>query len=229
MTRRWRVLVGTFLMLAACGLFTSGRETGKSVLVLPIRTVKGRVMEGEMIDEGIAAFFERVLGAIQPQDIAAVVIDMDTFGGRVDSAVRIADAIEKCQEEKGVLVAAFINNKAISAGSLISICCERIYMKKGGTIGASTPVTFGEEGMEAADEKVQSFVAAEFRARAESHGRNPVVAAAMVDREVEVLEILVGEDTLFVDRDGFERPDASPGGGRGSHFGRGEASDADSR
>ena len=57
MTRRWRILVGTCLALAACGLFTSGQETVKSVLVVPIRTVKGRVRDGEMIDEGIAACF----------------------------------------------------------------------------------------------------------------------------------------------------------------------------
>ena len=160
LTRRWRVLLGVCLALGSCALFSSGQGTDRAVLVLPIQTVKGGLLEGEMIDEGLAAFFERALGAVNPDEIAAVVIDMNTFGGRVDSAIRIADAIESCEREKGVRVAVFINNKAISAGSLISICCDRIYMMKGGTIGASTPVTFGAEGMTAADEKVMSFVAA---------------------------------------------------------------------
>ena len=53
MTRRWRVVVGVCLVLAVWGMYATSQETEKSVLVVPIRTVKGRVMEGEMIDEGI--------------------------------------------------------------------------------------------------------------------------------------------------------------------------------
>ncbi|MFH0964208.1 MAG: hypothetical protein V2A58_09365, partial [Planctomycetota bacterium] len=197
-------------VIAASAAFSLEPPGGKSVLVLPIRTVKGRIMEGEMIDEGIAAFFERMLGALDARESAAVIIDMDTFGGRVDSAVRIADAIKKCP----VPTAAFINNKAISAGSLIAISCERIYMTKGGSIGASTPVYATGEGMMAADEKVKSFVRAEFRARAESRGRNPFVAEAMVDPDVEVLEVLVGDERRFVDHKTYERLDQEARGDR---------------
>ena len=69
-------------------------------------------------------------------DAAAVVLDIDTFGGRVDAAVLIRDALLQAR----VRTVAFINRRAISAGALIGLAAETIAIAGGGTIGAATPV-----------------------------------------------------------------------------------------
>jgi membrane-bound serine protease (ClpP class) len=112
-----------------------------------------------------------------------VLLEIDTFGGRVDAAVLIRDALI----EAPVPTVAFIHPRAISAGALISLACEKIVMSPGGSIGAATPVTAGgAEEMEAADEKVVSYMRTEMRTTAETRGRRGDVAEAMVDRDVEI-------------------------------------------
>lgn len=198
------VLLCALLALALSGaLSLTGQEKSqKRIIVLPIRTVKGKLLEGEMIDPGIAAFFERAVTQINPDEVAAVVVDLNTFGGRVDSMVRICDALEP--ESCPVPTVAFVNNKAISAGAGIAITCKYIYMTPEASMGASTPVIQGKDEIKAADEKVVSFVRAEFRARAGKRDRNTAIAEAMVDANIEVVEIRVGPDRRFVTRGEFE-------------------------
>ena len=89
-----------------------------------------------VIDLGLPPFIERTIAAAEEADAAAIIFDIDTFGGRVDAATQIKDAILGSD----VLTVAFINRRAISAGALISLSCEKIYMTGGGTIGAATAV-----------------------------------------------------------------------------------------
>ena len=199
------LLLCVLLALALSGaLSLCGQEKSeKRIVVLPIKTVKGKILEGEMIDPGIAAFFERAVTEINPDEVAAVVVELNTFGGRVDSMVRICDALEP--ESCPVPTVAFVNNKAISAGAGIAITCKHVYMSPEASMGASTPVVQGKDEMKAADEKVVSFVRAEFSARAFRRGRNTAIAEAMVDENIEVVEIKVGPDRQFVKRDDYER------------------------
>ncbi|MBT5587230.1 MAG: hypothetical protein HOJ45_04480, partial [Gemmatimonadetes bacterium] len=108
------------------------------VHLLKLRTVD---TEGGMIDPGLTAYVERVVQDADSAGVDALVFDIDTFGGRVDAATVIRDAIL----DADLLTIAFINNRAISAGALISLACDKIVMVKGGTIGASTPVSGGGE------------------------------------------------------------------------------------
>jgi membrane-bound serine protease (ClpP class) len=86
---------------------------------------------------------------------------------------------------------AFVNQRAISAGALISLACEAIVMTPGGTIGAATPVVgVGAGEAETASEKSVSYVRKEFRATAETRGRPPVIAEAMVDPDVEIAGVI---------------------------------------
>lgn len=135
------------------------------------------------IDLGLAPMITRILDEAGRSGARAVLLDIDTFGGRLDAAVRIRDAVI----EASVPTIAFVNPRAISAGALISLGCTTIAMRPGGSIGAATPVTGAGTGkMEAAGEKVISYMRAEMRATAERRGRPGDLAAAMVDPDVEV-------------------------------------------
>jgi membrane-bound serine protease (ClpP class) len=135
------------------------------------------------IDLGLAPFVSRVVSEASQRPGAVVLLDVDTFGGRLDAAVLIRDALI----DAPVRTIAFVDPRAISAGALISLACETIVMAPGGSMGAATPVTGGTtERMEAADEKVVSYMRTEMRTTAEKRGRRGDVAEAMVDRDVAI-------------------------------------------
>jgi membrane-bound serine protease (ClpP class) len=137
-----------------------------------------------MIDLGLAPFVQRVLNEAADADAAAVILEINTFGGRVDAAVLIRDALLQAR----MRTIAFINKRAISAGALISLAAETIAMADGGTIGAATPVAMGQPGTLAqpVEEKTVSYMRKEFRATAEARKRPPLLAEAMVDADVEI-------------------------------------------
>jgi membrane-bound serine protease (ClpP class) len=137
-----------------------------------------------MIDLGLAPFVERVLREATDAGAAAVILEINTFGGRVDAAVLIRDALLNAK----VPTVAFINKRAISAGALIALATEKIVIAQGGTIGAATPVQMGQPGAPAqpVEEKTVSYVRKEFRATAEARKRPPLIAEAMVDADVAI-------------------------------------------
>ena len=138
-------------------------------------------LEG-IIDLGLAPFVERVLAEATEAKADAVVLEVNTFGGRVDAAVLIRDALLRAP----LRTVAFVNKRAISAGALISLAAEKIAMADGGTLGAATPVQMGAPGNAATpvEEKSVSYMRKEFRSTAESRKRPPLVAEAMVDADV---------------------------------------------
>ena len=129
------------------------------------------------IDPRMSRYVE--LGLEQATEIKAdlVLIDMDTYGGMVFDADKIRDWL--LDYPKPIYV--FINDNAASAGALISIATDSIYMAPGSTIGASTVVD--QEGKEVSD-KYQSYMRRKMRATAEATGRNPDIAEAMVGTNV---------------------------------------------
>ena len=135
-----------------------------------------------IIDLGLAPFIQRVLDEAAAAGAAAVILDINTFGGRVDAAVQIRDALLNSR----IRTVAFVNKRAISAGALISLATETIVMAGGGTIGAATPVQAGQPGAAAqpVSEKTVSYVRKEFRATAESRKRPLLIAEAMVDADI---------------------------------------------
>ncbi|MEX1257100.1 MAG: NfeD family protein [Gemmatimonadota bacterium] len=131
------------------------------------------------IELGLAPFIERSLQEAAAAGASAVVLDIDTPGGRVDAAERIADAINDSQ----VPVYAFVNRRAFSAGALISLATHGIYMRPGATMGAVTPV---DATGTRAPEKIVSAMRSTMRALAEARGLDPAVAESMVDESVAV-------------------------------------------
>jgi len=149
----------------------------------PPRIVYIAQIEG-IIDLGLAPYVQRVVNTATAEGAAAVILDINTFGGRVDAAVQIRDTLLNSK----VPTVAFINKRAISAGALISLAADKIVMGTGGTIGAATPVQMGQPGAlpQQVEEKTVSYVRKEFRATAESRNRPLLIAEAMVDADVEV-------------------------------------------
>jgi membrane-bound serine protease (ClpP class) len=174
----WLVTLGV-LTLWMLGAAPDARSGGPVVYVIPIEGV---------IDLGLAPFVERVLDEAAAAGAAAVILEIDTFGGRVDAAVQIRDALLRAK----VKTVAFINKRAISAGALISLAAETIVMADGSTIGAATPVQIGLPGAPAqpVEEKTVSYMRKEFRATAESRTRPPELAEAMVDADVEISGVI---------------------------------------
>lgn len=114
-----------------------------------------------------------------------VIIDMDTYGGALDNADDIRTRI--LEYPKPIYV--FVNKNAASAGALISIACDSIYMAPGASIGAATVVTGNGQ---AAPDKYQSYMRSMMRATAEANHRNPKIAEAMVDENLPLDSTLAG-------------------------------------
>ncbi len=149
-------------------------DGGKNIQVYEI------AIDGD-IDPGLAAYVARTLKGLKKGDIAFLKIK--TFGGRVDSAVTIRDALL----DTPATTIAYVDHRAISAGALITLACDTIFMSPGASIGAATPVQQGEGGkMEATSEKVVSYMRSEMRATAEAKGRRGDLAEAMVDADIEI-------------------------------------------
>lgn len=137
-----------------------------------------------VIDGGLAAFIRRSISVAENENAEGIIFHIDTPGGRVDSAVDIKDAILNTH----IPTIAFIDKNAISAGSLISMACDSIYMSKGSSIGAATAVDL--QGNKA-PEKMISYFRAQMRATAEAKGRRPDIAEAMVDDDIAIENITV--------------------------------------
>lgn len=131
------------------------------------------------VENGLAPYVARSLADATDAGAAAAYLNIDTPGGRVDAAERISDAVRGA----AIPVYAFVNPRAFSAGALIAISAEAVYMRPGAVLGAATPVD--GQGTRAS-EKMVSAMRAEFRAVAEERGLDPRVAEAMVDERVEL-------------------------------------------
>lgn len=106
-----------------------------------------------------------------------VLIHLNTFGGELEAADQIRTLLLKCE----IPVWAYIDNNAASAGALISIACDSIYMNSGASIGAASVVNQNGEIM---PDKYQSYMRSLMRTTAESNGRDPEIAQAMVDPDI---------------------------------------------
>ena len=144
------------------------------------------------IDLGIPAFVNRAIDTAEKNDAKLIIFDIETFGGRVDAATQVKDAISGTD----IQTIAFINRRAISAGSLIALSCDKIYMTSGATIGATSVVDMSGEKQA---EKSQSYMREEMAATAEQSGKNTTIARGMVDEELSFEYLVVDGDSMKVD------------------------------
>lgn len=155
----------TFILsLAACGLLHASDSL----------TVFYRIRLDMDIDK---AAQRKVVSGLEKAEAAGadyVLLDLDTYGGAVDAADSIRTAVLRCE----MPVVAYVNMQAASAGALISIACDSIYMKTGSSMGAATVVNQNGEEM---PDKYQSFMRGMMRSTAQANGRDPKIAESMVD------------------------------------------------
>jgi membrane-bound serine protease (ClpP class) len=159
-----------FSLLAILAFGQSAFTQQKQVYVLELR---------DEVDLSAALYFSRGFAAAKTAQADLVIVHLDTYGGRVDCA----DSIRAHILNSKIPTAVFIDRNAGSAGALISIACDSIYMAPGASIGAATVVDgYGE----AAIDKYQSYWRGVMRATAEVNGRDPKIAEKMVDQKLEI-------------------------------------------
>lgn len=126
------------------------------------------------VEPGLVTFLDRSLAEAKEANAEVVIIEVDTFGGLVDSGIELRDSLV---EYTGRTVV-FVNNRAWSAGALIALGGDEIYMVEGSSIGAAETRPF--------EEKYISALRTEFASTAERQGRDPDIAAAMVDSSIAI-------------------------------------------
>lgn len=159
--QRWRILLAAVLFVMFMLPPVAAAANQPPVIVISIK--------GE-IDDGQASLVHRAIVAAGQQQAQAIMIELDTFGGLVDAAVKIRDLVI----ESPLPTICYIKNRAWSAGALIALAHQHIAIAPGGSIGAAEPIP--------ATEKTIAAVKAEFAATANKRGRDVRVAEAMVDK-----------------------------------------------
>ncbi|MCX7655035.1 MAG: nodulation protein NfeD [Treponemataceae bacterium] len=163
---------------------TSSTKGERTAVIIPIK--------GD-IEPSLAAFIRRESRAALSDGAHYLIYEIDTFGGRVDTALQISSFIGSIKEAKTVAwVRSGPDSLGVSwsAGALIALSCSAIYMAPGTSIGAAAPVTVGPDGQpQPAGEKTVSAVRAQMAALAERNKHPVALALAMVDEDLEVWEI----------------------------------------
>ncbi|MBE0477877.1 hypothetical protein IBX65_02000, partial [Candidatus Aerophobetes bacterium] len=158
-------------------ILTAFSATAKADDVVYLIPIKGT------INSKIPRLVVRGIDGARQAKASAIILEINTFGGELAAATETRDLILDSE----ILTIAFINKRAISAGALISLAARKIVMAPGATIGAATPVDFlGKR----ASEKVISYWRKEMKSTAERNDRPAQIAEAMVDEEVEILNLV---------------------------------------
>lgn len=160
------VLLLSLFLIPTVGLHA---QTRTRVMVMEIK---------QEIDPRMLRYVQLSLDHAKETNADIVIIEMDTYGGVLTDAKEIVDLLMDFKKPLWV----YINSDAASAGALISIACDSIYMSPGATIGAATVVEGA--GGQAAPDKYQSYMRSIMRSTAEEKHRDPRIAEGMVDEKV---------------------------------------------
>ena len=165
------------------------REPGQRlVFVIPV--------ESE-ISAALHLIMGRALREARDQGADAIVLDMDTPGGEVQAALRIRDLLI----DADIPTYTYVNSWAISAGAFIAVATDTIVMGPNSVIGGALPVTIGAEGMQAADAKIISVMAADFRATAKRKGHDPLIAEGFANPDVVIDGVKAKGEILTLDHE----------------------------
>ncbi len=144
----------------------------------------------EMVDEGLFESIKRRTEQAIAEGCDYLVYEIDTFGGRVDSAYNIWSYIlQDINKREGLHTIAYVRTKAISAGALISVSCQNIVMKENTQIGDCAPISMGGELEGVEREKVESPLRSFFATAAQANGYPEGLLKAMVTIGIEVWRV----------------------------------------
>jgi len=113
-----------------------------------------------------------------------VILELNTPGGEVFAAQKIAHLLHESDALHHIPVIAYINHWALSAGAMLAYSCRYIAISPSASMGAAEPILMKSEGIESAPEKINSALRAEFANLASLFDRNPLLAEAMVDKDI---------------------------------------------
>lgn len=180
------VLISTAFFLNSAKTPSMASEA-KPLFIIPV--------EGT-IDLGLSAFIKRALNEANEKKAAAIVLKINTFGGRVDAADEIVNNVQDLATGPTF---AYITHSAWSAGALIALSCETIVMNKGSSIGSAEPRMMGlGQTQQPTDEKIVSALRAKFKATAQANKHSANLAEAMVDKEIELLQVNFKDKLLIL-------------------------------
>lgn len=173
------------------GSSNAGSSDGdaRPVYIIPV--------DGE-VENGLYLVLNRAVRQAEKHNAAAIIFDMNTLGGRVDSAIKIRDRIIGTS----IPTYTYVNTRAISAGAFIAISTGSIVMAPGSQIGAALPITMGAEGATAADRKFISYFTSEMRSTAKHRGYPDDVVRiveAFCDPDIAIEGIIEKDDILTLD------------------------------
>lgn len=164
--------------------------TGVKAALIPAR---------EMIDGGLHTSLQRRIDLAKKAGCQVLFIEIDTYGGALNAAFDICDLLSSVSGAKTV---AYVPAKAISAGALIAVSCKEIVMGPDSTLGDCEPIIpTAEQGMMTAPEKTQTVLRARFRSLAEKNGYPSLLAEAMVTKEMEVYQVVIGEKSEYMTKE----------------------------
>jgi len=184
------ILAGFIILLSWTVVFSL--ENRQKVYVIPVSGT---------VEPGMAAHVKRSLEEIKDETNAVFVFKMDTFGGRVDAALDIVDTISTIPKGKTI---AYVEKRAISAGALIALSSNLLFMKENTIIGDCAPMIQTQEGQKMAGEKVQTVLRAKFRALAKKNSYPVKLAESMVSLDMEVYKVVMDNKTQFMDKKAYD-------------------------
>ena len=176
--KKWSRWIVSFLVLLPIllGAESSVKANQDFVYVVPLH---------DTVEKGLSAFLTRAIKTAEEEGARAIIFEVNTPGGAVDAASEIGNLLAQADIE----TAAFVNNRALSAGAYISLYMDYLFMTPNATIGSAAIID--QEG-NAADLKAQTYWLAEMENAAKHNNRNPIYAKAMADKTIVIDEL--GDD-----------------------------------
>jgi len=171
----WPISICVACVLSVAAPATASETIHKGdVVVVPLH--------GE-VSPSLLALLRRAVKTAESNEASGIVFDMNTYGGRLDTAAEIVNALNQIK----IPTYTFINTNAGSAGALIAVATQQVYMAPVSAIGAAAPILpTGEDLPSTAREKTISYWSALVRGSAIKNGHNPDVAEAFMNKDKEV-------------------------------------------
>ncbi|TYS10611.1 nodulation protein NfeD [Bacillus subtilis] len=171
-TKGFRAALLSIFLLSLLGVQLNAKAEKQTVYVIPVE---------KNVEQGLATFLSRSLQDAKEAHADHIILDINTPGGLVKSAIDIADSIT----ESEIPITAYVNKRALSAGAYIALQADNIYMAPGGKIGAAAII---DGKGNAADQKAESLWLAELEDAAVKNNRDPKYALAMADPDIDAKE-----------------------------------------
>ena len=158
------------------------------------KTAAWITLEGD-VDPGMNDYARRAIEEAVSKNPDLIVFEVNTFGGRLDAAFNIVDTITSMK----IPTVALVQKNAISAGALIALSSDKLYMLPNTTIGDCAPIVQSSDGQpQIVGEKIQSPLRAKFRNLAERNGHPRLLSEAFVSPDLGVIELSNKDTTIYV-------------------------------